>query len=82
MGSPSPRRVPPRRTVTPVPTASQGQYATPGMISPVEPPFVNPTTGTLAPVSFRFLYGLFNRIGALEQALANAGIPIPPPVPP
>jgi hypothetical protein len=79
MASPVPaqRNVPPRRTVTPVPTAAQGMYATQGMISPVEPPFVDPTTGTLAPVSFRFLYSLFNRIGALEQALANAGIPIP-----
>ena len=67
---------PPQPTVSPV-AMTQGRYATPGMISPVEPPFVDPTTGTLAPVSFRFLYGLYNRIGALEQALINAGIPIP-----
>ena len=61
-----------------MPVAMQGRYATQGMISPVEPPFVDPTTGTLAPVSFRFLYSLFNRVNALEQALTNAGIPIPP----
>jgi len=78
MSSPVPqqRNVPPRRTVPRVPMP-QGQYATQGMISPVEPPFVNPTTGVLAPVSFRFLWGLFQRITALEQALTNAGIPIP-----
>jgi hypothetical protein len=83
VASPQPvqRNVPPRRTSPRVPTP-QGLYATQGMISPVEPPFVDPTTGTLAPVSFRFLYSLFNRIGALEQALINAGIPIPPPVGP
>jgi len=74
MSSPPPRV--PRPTVVPV-AATQGRYATQGMISPVEPPFVDPTTGVLAPVSFRFLYGLYNRIGALEQALINAGIPIP-----
>lgn len=55
-----------------------GRYATQGMISPTDPAFVDPATGTLAPVSFRFLHGLFQRIGKLEEALANAGIPIPP----
>jgi hypothetical protein len=70
------RNVPPRRTAQSVPMP-QGQYATHGMISPVEPPFVDPTTGTLAPVSFRFLNSLFDRVSALEQALINAGIPIP-----
>ena len=67
----------PHSGIAAVPTASQGRYATQGMISPVEPPFTDPTTGVLAPVSFRFLYDLFNRVGKLEQALTNAGIPIP-----
>ena len=74
LASPPP---PTPRSGIPKASLAQGRYASQGMISPIEPPFVDPTTGTLAPVSFRFLYGLFQRIGALEQALTNAGIPIP-----
>ena len=68
---------PPRPTVQAVPMAA-GRYATQGMISPTNPPFVDPTTGVMTPVSFRFLHGLFQRLGKLEEALTNAGIPIPP----
>jgi len=69
---------PPRSGIGTVPTASQGRYATQGMISPTDPPFVDPATGVMSPVSFRFLHGLFQRIQKIEQALTNAGIPIPP----
>jgi hypothetical protein len=47
------------------------------MISPVEPPFVNATTGTLTPVSFRFLWGLFSDIQTL-QASGGGGTVGPP----
>lgn len=58
--------------------AQQGAYATQGMLSPA-----NPFTqdGMLTPVSFRFLWGLFNTIQAqqaqittLQQRLAAANI--------
>ena len=74
MASPPP---PTPRSGIPRGSLAQGRYASQGMISPVEPPFVDGVTGVLAPVSFRFLNSLFLRIGALEQALINAGIPIP-----
>jgi len=68
---------PPRSGIGVVPTASH-RYATQGMVSPTDPPFVDPTTGIMTPISFRFLHGLFQRIAKIEQALTNAGIPIPP----
>lgn len=53
---------------------------TQGMISPVNQ-FVDPATGMLLPVSFRFLYGLFSainnlnaQVATLQQRLTNAGI--------
>lgn len=56
------------------------QYTQQGMISPVNA-FVDPATGMLLPISFRFLYGLFSAIAqlqaanaALQQRLTDAGI--------
>src|SRR5215472_78024 len=69
---------PPRSGIGVVPTASQGRYASQGMISPVEPSFVDPTTGVLAPVSFRFLYGLYSDIQALQQGGGGGGTVGPP----
>jgi len=68
MASPPPPT--PRSGIATVSTAA-GRYASQGMISPVEPSFVDPTTGVLAPVSFRFLYGLYSDIQALQQQVAQ-----------
>ena len=65
-----------RSGIQPVPLVA-GRYAVSNMVSPAGPPFVDPTTGIITPVSSRFLQNLFSRINALEQALINAGIPIP-----
>ena len=58
----------------------QGEYTAQGMITSID--FVDPLTGNLAPVSFRFLNSLFNcvhrlesEVATLQQRLANAGIP-------
>lgn len=58
-----------------------GRYASQGMISPTNPPFVD-SEGVLTNVSFRFLHGLFQQINdlqttidALQQRLTTAGIP-------
>lgn len=57
-----------------------GEYTAQGMITPSD--FVDPLSGNLNPVSFRFLNSMFNCIRKLEsematiqQRLANAGIP-------
>ena len=57
-----------------------GEYTAQGMISPSN--FVDPLSGDLVPISFRFLNSMFNCIRHLEsematiqQRLANAGIP-------
>jgi len=65
-----------RSGIQPVPLVA-GRYATSGMISPTGPPLVDPTTGNVSPIGFRFLHSMFQRINNLEQALINAGIPIP-----
>lgn len=64
-------------SVTPVPSAN---VTTQGMISPGDM-FTDPATGMLTPVSFRFLFGLFNnitqlqtQIATLQQRLTNAGL--------
>jgi hypothetical protein len=40
-------------------------YTTQGMIAPVNE-FVDPATGILTPVAFRFLYGMFNAMNAVS----------------
>ena len=57
-----------------------GEYTDQGMITPSD--FVDPLSGDLTPISFRFLNSMFNCIRRLEaevvvlqQRLANAGIP-------
>lgn len=57
-----------------------GEYTAQGMITPRE--FVDPLSGDLTAVSFRFLNSMFNCIrhlesemATLQQRLANAGIP-------
>jgi len=47
--------------------------ATQNIVSPSNP-FVDPN-GILLPVSFRYLWGLFQAIEALEDRLNRAGIP-------
>lgn len=59
---------------TPVVRTGQGPYSTQGMISPMND-FVDPATGQLTPISFRFLWGLYSAIQQIEQRLTNAGIP-------
>ena len=61
-------------------TIGAGEYTAQGMIPPSN--FVDPLSGDLAPVSFRFLNSLFNcvrklesEVATLQQRLANAGIP-------
>ena len=61
-------------------TIGQGEYTSQGMITPAD--FVDPLSGNLTPVSFRFLNSMFNcirkaeaEIATLQQRLANAGIP-------
>lgn len=61
-------------------TIGQGEYTAQGMITAIG--FVDPLSGDLAPVSFRFLNSLFNcvhrlesEVATLQQRLANAGIP-------
>ena len=56
------------------PKAAQGAYATQGMIAPMNE-FVDPGSGMLTPISFRFLWGLYSEIQQLKQRLTNAGIP-------
>lgn len=51
-------------------SGSEGDYTTQGMISPVNQ-FVDPATGLLLPVSFRFLYGLFSAINTLQTQVAT-----------
>lgn len=56
-------------TVQAVPlAATSSPYATQGMIAP-STEFVD-GAGMLMPVSFRFLYGLFSAIGALQGQIA------------
>lgn len=57
-----------------------GEYAGQGMVAPMNN-FVD-ATGTLTPVSFRFLHSLFRciqdleeEVDTLKQRLATAGIP-------
>jgi hypothetical protein len=49
-----------------------------GMISPFGPPFVDPATGRLSAVSFRFLYELHEQINELlrmvEPAATRTGL--------
>ena len=61
-------------------TIGGGEYTAQGMITAID--FVDPLTGDLTPVNFRFLNSLFNCIKKLEgevtvlqQRLTNAGIP-------
>lgn len=56
------------------------EYTAQGMITASD--FVDPLSGNLNPVSFRFLNSLFNclrkleaEVATLQQRLANAGIP-------
>lgn len=77
--SPIPGGPKPVSGIKPVPMATN-PYTTQGMISPATP-FVDPATGMLMPVSFRFLYGLFAAItqleaanAALQQRLTQAGL--------
>lgn len=71
---------PPISRTVPTVAIGEGRYASQGMIAPGNP-FVE-SDGTLTGVSFRFLFGLFNQINdlqnavtTLQQRLANAGIP-------
>lgn len=60
-----------RSILAPVPQATAASTVTQqGMISPVNP-FSDPLTGMLLPVSFRFLYGMFAAIGALQQQVGT-----------
>lgn len=61
-------------------TIGAGEYTAQGMITPGD--FVDPPSGDLTAVSFRFLNSLFNcirklesEVATLQQRLANAGIP-------
>lgn len=61
-------------------TAAASDVTQQGMISPGDQ-FVDPATGMLMPVSFRFLFGMFTAIAALQaqnaalqERLTNAGI--------
>jgi len=79
MASPPPRTASPAPTLEPVPLTS-GRLSTQGMIAPISQ-FVD-SEGVLKPVSFRFLFDVFNQINqlqmdvqTLQQRLQAAGIP-------